>query len=76
MSIAHLSLGDINQDPKRARVEIPLVMGFSDEDKIGTIQPHNDVLVITLRIGGYDMKRVMVDQGSAVEIMYPDLIRG
>ena len=76
MSVAHLYSGDINQDPKRARVEIKLVMGFSDEDKIGTIQPHNDALVITLRIGGYDVKRVMVDQGSAVEIMYPDLIRG
>ena len=76
MSVAHLYSGDINQDPKKARVEIPLVMGFSDEDKIGTIQPHNDALVITLRIGGYDVKRVMVDQGSAVEIMYPDLIRG
>ena len=51
-------------------------MGFSDEDKIGTIQPHDDALVITLRIGGYDVKRVMVNQGSAVEIMYPDLFKG
>ena len=57
-------------------MELPLVMGFSDEDKIGTIQPHDDALVITLRIGGYDVKRVMVDQGSAVEIMYPDLYKG
>ena len=52
MSVARLSSGDINQEPKRARVERPLVMGFSDEDKIGTIQPHDDTLVITLRIGG------------------------
>ena len=51
-------------------------MGFSDEDKIGTIQPHNDALVITIQIGGYDVKRVMVDQGSAAEIMYPDLYKG
>ena len=29
-----------------------------------------------LRIGGYDLKRVMVNQGSAVEIMYPDLYKG
>ena len=76
MSVARLSLGDINQDSKRAKVEIPLVMGFSDEDKIGTIQPHDDALVITLRIGGYDVKRVMVDQGSVTEIMYPDLYKG
>ena len=59
-----------------AKVEIPLVMGFLDEDKIGTIQPHDDALVITLRIGGYDVKRVMVDQGSAAEIMYPGLYKG
>ena len=50
-------------------------MGFSNEDKIGTIQPHDDSLMITLRIGGYDVKRVMVDQGSAAEIMYPDLYK-
>ena len=51
-------------------------MGFSDEDKIETVQPHDDALVITLRIGGYEVKRVMVDQGSAAEIIYPDLFKG
>ena len=76
MSIACLYIGDINQDLKKAKMEILLVMGFSDEDKIGTIQPHDDALVITLRIGGYDVKRVMVDQGSTAEIMYPDIYKG
>ena len=76
MSVARLSSGDTNQKPKKARVERPLVMGFSEEDKIGTIQPHDDALVITLRIGGYDVKRVMMDQGSAAEIMYPNLYKG
>ena len=76
MSVARLSSRDINQNPKRARVELSLVVGFSDEDKIGTTQPHDDALVITLRIGGYDVKRVMVDQGSPAEIMYPDLYKG
>ena len=37
MSVARLSSEDTNQEPKRARVERPMVMGFSDEDKIGTI---------------------------------------
>ena len=32
--------------------------------------------MITLRIGGYDVKRVMVDQSSSAEIMYPDLYMG
>ena len=57
-------------------MKLSLVMGFPDEDKIGTIQPHDDALVITLRIGGYDMKRVMVDQRSDAEIMYADLNKG
>ena len=76
MSAARLSSKDTNQEPKRARVKWLLVMGFLDKDKVGTIQPHDDALVITLRIGCYDVKRVMVDQGSAAEIMYPDLYNG
>ena len=43
---------------------------------MGTIQPHDDALVVTLRIEGYDVKMVMVDQGNRAEIMYPDLYRG
>ena len=61
---------------KRIKTNVPLVLSFSDADKQGTIQPHDDALVVTLRIGGYDVKRVMVDQGSAAEIMYPDLFKG
>ena len=76
MSVARLSFEDGSHESKRARLDRPLVMGFSDEDKIGTIQPHDDALVIILRIGGYDVKRVLVDQGSAAEIMYPDLFKG
>ena len=32
--------------------------------------------MVTLRIGGYDVKKVMVDQGSEAEIMYLDLYKG
>ena len=76
MFVARLPSKDTSCESKRARLERPLIMGFSDEDKIGTIQPHDDALVITLQIGGYDVKRIMVDQGSAAEIMYPDLYKG
>ena len=57
-------------------MDIQPILGFSNEDKIRTIQPHDDTLVVTLRIGGYDVKRVLVDQGSAVKIMYPNLYKG
>ena len=55
---------------------IPLELGFSDKDKLGTVQPHNNALVVMFRIGGYDVKRMMIDQDSATEIMYPDLFKG
>ena len=57
-------------------MDVPLILGFLDEDKVGTIQPHDDALVVSLRIGGYNIKRVMIDQGSAVDIMYLDLYKG
>ena len=37
MYVAHLFPEDGNHKPKRAKLERPLVMGFSDDDKIGTI---------------------------------------
>lgn len=76
MSVARLSTKDNDQESKKARKGASPVLGFSDEDKIRTIQPHDDALVVTLRIGGFDVKRVLVDQGSAVEVMYSDLYKG
>uniref|UniRef100_A0A2N9IC67 Uncharacterized protein n=1 Tax=Fagus sylvatica TaxID=28930 RepID=A0A2N9IC67_FAGSY len=49
---------------------------FSDEDLRDVQTPHDDPLVIKLRIGDSDVKRVLVDQGSCSEIMYPDLFHG
>ena len=50
-------------------------LGFFKEDNEGTLQPHDDALVVTIRIGGYDVKMVLVDQGNEAEIMYPNLYK-
>ena len=63
-------------EPKKARRNSHTVLSFSEEDKVRTTQPHDDTLLITLRIGGYDVKRVMVDSGSAAKIMYVGLYKG
>ena len=76
MYMARLPAEDSNSESKGARIEIQPVLGFSDEDIIGTIQPHDDALVVTLRIWGYNVKRVLVNYGSAVKIMYPNLYKG
>ena len=74
--MAQLLAEESQPKSKKARMNFYPTVSFSEEDKIGTTQPHDDVLLITLRIGNYDVKRVMVDGGSAAEIMYPDLYKG
>ncbi|XP_030964016.1 uncharacterized protein LOC115985189 [Quercus lobata] len=76
MSVSSFPTKPDDRESKRTRMSATPLIGFTEEDKQGTIQPHDDALVVTLRIGGYDVKRVLVDQGSAVEIMYPDLYKG
>ena len=75
MFVAWLLANDFVPELKRPKVYPRPVLSFFEEDKIGTIQPHDDALVITLWIGGYDVKRIMVDEGNGAEIMYPDLYK-
>ena len=76
MSVARPSADDSYPNSKRSRVEVWPTLSFSDGEMIGTLQPHDDALVITLRIGGYDVKIVLVDQSSGAEIMYHNLYKG
>ena len=46
-------------------------MSFSEEDVRGVRQPHNDPLVIMLTIEGFNTKRILVDNGSFVDIYLP-----
>ena len=43
---------------------------FSEEDTRRVKQPHNDLLVIMLMIEGFNTIRVLVDNGSLVDIIY------
>ena len=57
MFVTWLPVKDPDFDLKKARVEIRPALSFLDDDKIRTIQPNDDALVVTLKIGGYDVKR-------------------
>ena len=43
---------------------------FFERDARGIRPPHNDPLVIMLAIEGFNTKRVLVDNGSSIDIMY------
>ncbi|GFS31847.1 hypothetical protein Acr_00g0019520 [Actinidia rufa] len=63
--------------PKRMKVaeaEIECVT-FSRADLERVQHPYSDPLMVQLRIGGYDVKRILVDTGSSGEVMYYDLFK-
>ena len=55
--------------PKMPRIDNP-VIGFSEDDARRLHHPHDDVLVVSLQIGDYNMHRVLVDNGSSADILY------
>ncbi|XP_074352613.1 uncharacterized protein LOC141691754 [Apium graveolens] len=56
---------------KRPRANPTLVISFSDDDyHPGLVEGHQDALVITTRVGNNTAKKMLVDNGSSVDILY------
>ena len=55
--------------PKITQRESPII-GFLEEDARRLHHPHDDVLVVSIRIGDYNIHRVLVDNGSSADILY------
>ena len=55
--------------PKITRRESP-INGFSEEDARRLHHPHDDALVVSVRVGDYNVHRVLVDNGSSTDILY------
>ena len=47
-----------------------LIIGFTEEDARRLHHPHNDALVISIRVGDYNTHRVLVDNRSSTDILY------
>ena len=52
-----------------SRVDKPTIT-FTDEDARRLHHPYDDAIVITLMIANYTTRRVLVDNGSSVDILY------
>ena len=55
--------------PKIARKESPII-GFSEEDTRRLHHPHDDALFISVRVGDYNVHRMLVDNSSSTDILY------
>ena len=54
---------------KMARIDNPII-GFSEEGARRLHHPHDDALVVSLRVGDYNIHRVLVNNGSLADILY------
>ena len=52
-----------------ARIDNPIIR-FSEEDARRLHHPHDDAPIVSLRVGDYNMHRVLVDNGSSADILY------
>ena len=46
------------------------MLSFSEEDTRGVVMPNDDALVVTLTIANHAIHRILVDNGSSVDILY------
>ena len=55
--------------PKMLQIDNP-VIEFLEEDARRLHHPHDDALVISIRVRDYNTHRVLVDNGNSVDILY------
>ncbi|XP_065635261.1 uncharacterized protein LOC136069996 [Quercus suber] len=55
--------------PNTARVESPII-GFTEEDARRLNHPHDNALVVSIRVGDYNVHRVLIDNGNSADILY------
>ena len=55
--------------PNIARKESPII-GFSEEFARRLHHSHDDALVVSVRVGDYNVHRMLVDNGSSADILY------
>ena len=60
----------MNVEPMRKRPRDGEIISFSEKDQ-GTVQgPHDDAIVLSLKINAHRVKRILIDTGSSADILY------
>ncbi|KAK6153353.1 hypothetical protein DH2020_012992 [Rehmannia glutinosa] len=60
------------EDARGKRPRIDESITFTDEDLEGIFTPRDDPMVVSLTIANYEVKRVLVDNGSSADILFYD----
>ena len=68
-SIQSEEVYSLHRPPKVARTE-SVMLSFSEEDARRVTMPHDDALVVTLTVANQVIHRILVDNGSSIDILY------
>ena len=60
----------IKSSLKRQRIDNTIFFSNDDVKRVQT--PHNETVVISMTIAKYDVKRILVDNGSSTDILFYD----
>ena len=69
-----LSVQSSGKKPRQTMFE-PGSITFTKADLERVQHPHFNPLVIQLRMNGYDVRKILVNRGSSIEMMYYDLFK-
>ncbi|KAK3013651.1 hypothetical protein RJ639_009518 [Escallonia herrerae] len=65
-----------SQPPNKKSKTVPVAaITYPDEDSKDIKTPHDDPLVIAIKAGNFDVKRVLIDNGSSTEILFFDAFK-
>ncbi|XP_059627710.1 uncharacterized protein LOC132270548 [Cornus florida] len=62
-------VGMTSPPTKLPRVEEPVIT-FSEEDDKGIHQPHDDLLVVSMVVANFTVRRILIDNGSSADILF------
>ena len=68
LEVVNMSSSETTQKRKKVYMDT-LIVGFSLLDFKGILAPHNDPLVIIIRVHGFEVQRILVDGESLVDVM-------
>lgn len=71
MRLVGFNLNGVRQPTRRERPYLDTIISFSEEDySPESVELHEGALVIFAQVGPLDMRRIMIDNRSSVDILY------
>ena len=64
--------GGLDGDEEVAKKWTGELITLIEKNAQGTQFPHNDVVVVNLNIANYDVRRILIDNGSSTDILFYD----